>query len=128
MERTDENILMMMKKVTAELGSLPGYPRDIPESIPPYAKQVLRIVYGEPLQKVWERQWRRAQGRSKPCPECTYGPPDMMDYDWLIEQAIATCQRFPTITQLREIYDRRFTAAEGHKDWAQTYDLLYNKG
>jgi hypothetical protein len=52
----------------------------------------------------------------------------MMDHDWLLQQAAATCQRFPTITQLREIYDRRFTAAEGHEDWAQTYDLLYNKG
>jgi hypothetical protein len=127
MEQTEQNTVMILTKVEAAFGSLPGYPRDIPQSLPPYAKQVLRIVHGETIKQVWERQWRRAQGKNIPCPECEYAPGDMMDYDFLIQEALSACQRFPTITQLREIYDRYFTAAEGREKWAQTYDLLYNK-
>lgn len=127
MDKTDENITIMLEKIDENFRILNGFPYDSPKALIKYAEQMLRIVHGKTIQEVFEQQWKRAQGSNRPCPQFKKAPPEQMDYDWLFEQAALTCRRFPTITQMREIYDQYFIAAEGRETWAETYDLLYNK-
>lgn len=124
MERTEENI----KRVTPairKLSCLPGYPTDQlpPEAMMGYTEAFLRIVHGKTLGEMWKLTWRK-HGKEPEGPFPGF-PEDMMDYDWLVAKALNTCQRFPTPTQLRDLYNSRFDPAEGHKEWKSDWDRLY---
>ncbi len=90
MQNTPENLSWAVGKLE-ELQVLPSFPRSEP-SLQAVARHFLRMVHNVTVK------------------HASLGP--VNDADWLIDQILSKCERFPIPLEMREIYSNSFLPAD----------------
>lgn len=100
-EPTEEEIGRAIALVTETFGGYLGFP-EMEGGLRMYAKGLCRIVWFLPRSEIMKIVCPREPEKWKPHPVIG----DQPDHEWLMEEALAVCQRFPTLIELRKIHDQ----------------------
>ena len=106
MERTEANINWALMRLN-QLRIMEGFPRfdDQQASLRLMATLFLNIVDDQP--EVWTEEYDPEQGKGvRKMIQPAISAEDTTD--WLLEQIVLLCDRFPSLIQMRRIYEARW--------------------
>jgi hypothetical protein len=110
MERTEANIEWALMRLN-QLRTMEGFPRfdDQQVGLRLMARLFLNIVDDQP--EVWVEEYDPAQGKGvRRMIQPAISAEETTD--WLLEQVVLLCDRFPALIQMRRIYEARWRTAD----------------
>lgn len=112
-EPTEQEICQAAAILVEVFGGHYGFP-DTEGGLRMFAKGLCRIVWFLPHSEIMKIVCPREPGKWKPHHIVGETP----DHEWLMEEALAVCQRFPTLIELRRLHDRWVINRDG-REWEE---------